>query len=145
MSSPTKRPKTWSTPGPGRKVCPSCGTYVGTRSKGCPCGHTFEVKTRLRGQSRHSKSHSVGSGTQEGEDKRPQLCTPAGKCPVELTGTGLATVQLWMQDLARLHPSQRLMPSCFKFWARSYFSMGTEAYATVARHIDHCATFTERK
>lgn len=145
-----KRPKTWTTPGRGRKVCPSCGTYVASRSKGCPCGHTFEVKTRQRSYSERSKAHEGRAKARledEGDtsDKRPHLCTPAGKCPLELTGTGMATVQFWMQDLAKLHPAYRLMPSCFKYWAKSYFSVGSEEYATVVRHIDHCATFPTRR
>jgi len=146
MSDLPKPIKTWTTPGRGRKGCPDCGTYVAARTKKCPCGHVFSVSTRSRTVKERSKDREgeVKERIQEERgsvDKRPHLVTPSGKCPLPLTGTGLATVEMWMMDLAKLHTDQRLMPSCFRYWARSFFAVGSEDYKKVCEHIEGYARF----
>lgn len=147
----SENPKTWTTAGPGRKMCSACGTYIGVRSKACPCGHVFEVKAPvLRSFSERANDRATSDGkkhesTQKApdEDKRPVLHTPSGPCPVPLMGIGLSTVQIWMQELAQKHSAYQLAPGCFKFWARMYFPFGSEEYQTVCSHIQAYATFAK--
>lgn len=147
MSNPPTPPKVWSSGGPGRKQCPGCKSYIGNRSKKCGvCGYAFETITHVRTYAERQGEKEakvieehVQTVARADTDKRPFLCIPAGVCPVPLEGTSLADVQIWMQDLKDTIKDFRLLPECFRYYARSYFKIGSPEYNIVVGHIQRHA------
>jgi hypothetical protein len=140
------KPNTWTEKGPGRKQCPSCGVYVGVRSNTCVgCQHVFQKKRTASKAAERAASPKDSTASSDGpredtaasvSDRRENLFTPSGRCPVPLEETDSTAVRNWMERLVGLHPKQRLLKSCFRYWARSYFSIRSDEYMSVCDRID---------
>lgn len=95
--------------GRGRKQCPNCKLYIGARLAKCACGHEFSKKqTAPKADPKPSDApapkptqeilprvipvdrHSYPNGT---------VCVPAGKPPVNLTGSDERSVLKWAEEM----------------------------------------------
>ena len=97
-----------TTPGRGRKLCPSCNKSPGVRSKVCQCGHEFVAKTVAKKLQIKVMTGTVSEVTQEPQpesntptysrNKGPVVIIPNGVPPVKLEGTSIEVVRQWMID-----------------------------------------------
>lgn len=115
---------TWKEPGKGRKQCPACDLYVGVRGAVCECGHIF---------------YATKPKPKKAEDElKETIMIPGGKCPVELTAIDKKTVMTWCLDVWAHHQGQKqkIAASTLKYYARYFYDVFSEEYATVCSHIN---------
>ena len=152
---------THTEPGRGRKQCPSCKIYVGVRTGKCACGHVFEkpvvevkAETKTETGSEASqpqpevKAEEPPSKPAEAKPAKPAkpvvaaqkysfdsgpVLIPAGKCPVELTGTDEQSVVQW-RDAVKKHyqaDGQEITDTGVAYYVSTIYNRGTTEYSAV--------------
>lgn len=134
--------KTWTEKGAGRKQCPACGIYHGVRRNACPaCGHVHEkvkpeprpVREKVVAPKPEPKAEVVVEaedgleplhlGRMEGRavGERPVIATPAGRCPVQISGSSLEEVREWAVQVRRVEEASGafyLSNEALAYWLR---------------------------
>lgn len=92
--------KTYDEAGRGRKQCPKCTKFVGARNEVCACGHTFEkgVATKVEQFADRVLLHPLARAY-AGSQRCIVTLTPAGACPVKLTGIDADSIDQWIEQL----------------------------------------------
>lgn len=132
--------------GPGRKQCPGCKKFCGVRCNACPgCDYSFQKPKVSKPAAPKAPPTASRGGTVQQRVDRPDpgerdtrivLSTPAGKPPVELTGTSEDVVLAWgracmMADRTYIHT-----PESLGYWARYTYHMMTPEWVTVREHLE---------
>lgn len=134
VSDDTKTPSTWNEAGRGRKLCKTCGVYVGVRSLQCVCGASFtsgsvlknmvspppEIETKMKERVKELKrllpsSNNLSSTELEKKIEVAQndpetglskllITTPSGNCPVELKSFDRESVLSWKRAVMDAAP-----------------------------------------
>lgn len=110
-----KTVKVHDSPGPGRKHCPDCEKFVAARTRVCFCGHQFEKKADSEPKPSPPPKPEKSAPEYSGNDMsfnnegRPllRITTPAGKCPVALSGTSEEEVLAWKDEVVLVGQQQR--------------------------------------
>lgn len=125
--------KTYDEGGRGRKECPECKVFVGRSAEKCNCGHTFPaepiVVDRVENEGAFSQS-ACGCG------KKITL-TPAGLCPVKLTGTTSEAVNAWIAKMLDAGHAEGVhyAPSALRYFASMFYDRDTPEFNTVCNYI----------
>lgn len=95
--------------GRGRKQCPACKLYIGARVAKCACGHEFLKKESAPKADPKPSDAPAPKPTQETLPRvipvdrhsypNGTVCVPAGKPPVNLTGSDEGAVLKWAEEM----------------------------------------------
>lgn len=121
-----------TSPGRGRKHCPSCNKYPGVRSQVCPgCGHKFEAKKPLKTLKIKVRTGSAPVEEVTGPVEKPTrssytqtgpiILIPAGVPPVKLKGTSIEEVRGWMRATREANPEGYLTHEALCYWVRYFY------------------------
>lgn len=129
----------YTEPGRGRKQCPKCKGYEHVRSAKCECGYEWiKVETEVvhidkpKGVVAKGPVHIEKKPYIEKEAKEPfkpkfveTILTPAGACPIELTGTSKEVVQEWKEAVKSHYTAkgQEIGESGLMYYVRQFFPM----------------------
>tara|TARA_R110002020_G_scaffold216800_1_gene424614 strand:- start:150 stop:614 length:465 start_codon:yes stop_codon:yes gene_type:complete len=111
-------------PGRGRKHCPGCNKYPGSRARACSgCGHQF---VNLDSPKKTSKVKKKKVEDEEPDDDTPFtrntafILTPRG-APPKLAGIGNKNVKAWMALCREECRDGYLSTEALVYWARQLF------------------------
>lgn len=135
---------TYTEGGPGRKKC-DCGIFVAARTGTCPkCGHIFVSRAAVEPAVKRTegRSSTPSPSHESEEEEKPKtmnvLLSPAGKCPVQLEGFDLGSVQEWAHLLKAVMPGVIVSRSCALQFLRQFFPWGSPEFNEARSHLKHC-------
>lgn len=116
-------------PGKLRKQCSACNKYVHVKSRVCVCGQEFP-KTE--------KKTEPAEPTPLPSKTLRRVATPAGDCPLKLTGTDSDTVDNWAQRLI-IHGQKEgldFTTKALKYFVRHIYEYGSDNHYKVCCILD---------
>ena len=132
---------TWTEVGKGRKQCPKCNIYVGSKTATCKCGHIF-----AKGK---AKEKQIEASPKKEPKEQPVivdyeytnyvvLSTPSGECPFKLASTKENDIREWIGKLVEHHlkRGEKLRPEAVTYYVRHFYSVFEKKHKTVCDTIE---------
>ena len=139
------------------KLCPSCNTKVGARTKICRCGHNFEKIVKTPRETREERREKVkqekeaekrANRTKEEKDaelskkilgcKGRIILYPGEPCPVKLVKTDLKSIRQWRSAVIEYGQQKNVFyaPSAIRYFVRDFFLINTPKNQEANWHLE---------
>lgn len=111
-------------PGPGRKQCKSCKTYVGVRTAICPCGSSFAQKAPTPKPAVAPVAAPAADAAQQPAEVQPvgrrpvRVYAASGGCPIPYDGD----LSKWTKKVQAFGAERGVMydPVALGLWLKEY-------------------------